>query len=378
MVATLSNDAILKRKEETLNAQALRRTVPVREINLIDEKTIEYNGARITITAGAFKSLMKIIGMSKQFADKFEKLFNAEAKAQFINTMKNAMATNRGNLSQITVVLNPISKMVVNFTQHSNELISNSQFVEQAEKVIDRGRFDVVNWTTDPTTGIITLNAVNPNARWGVEGDANEVFTAGITLKNSPITGFQVSPYVNRMWCTNGLTAPLANDKYNLTSFSKDSLEKFNEYMQNLTNRNFMPTGFSDVVNKAKNTAASLKEMRWAHDTVKKAGAGERADQWIPLNQNELAYSRMGTDVNNLNAGQLSNARTDQSIWSLVNGITHFATHGTDIVDGVQDHDGTRLMVQAGNILGRTWDLGNQVPSPFNGLSENQVGAMLN
>ena len=45
MVATLSNDAILKRKEETLNAQALRRTVPVREINLIDEKTIEYNGA---------------------------------------------------------------------------------------------------------------------------------------------------------------------------------------------------------------------------------------------------------------------------------------------------------------------------------------------
>ena len=164
MVATLSNDAILTRKEESLNAQALRKTVPVRDIKLIDEKTIEYQGHRIGITNGAFKSLMKIIGMSKQFADRFERLFNAEAKAQFINTVKNAMASNRGNLSQITLVLNPVSKLIVNFTKHSNELISNSQFIENAEEIIDRGKFGVVNWTTDPGTGIITINAFNPNA----------------------------------------------------------------------------------------------------------------------------------------------------------------------------------------------------------------------
>ena len=378
MVATLSNDAILTRKEETLKAQALRRTVPVREINLIDEKTIEYQGARITITNTAFKSLMKIIGMSKQFADKFERLFNAEAKAQFINTMKNAMASNRGNLSEITMVLNPVSKMIVNFAKHSNELISNSQFVEQAEQIIERGKFDVVNWTTDPTTGIVTLNAINPTSTWGIKGDNQEVFTAGLTLKNSPITGFQVSPYVNRMWCTNGLTTSLASDTYNLTSFSKDSLEKFNQYIQGLTSRNFIPTEFDSLVNKAKNTAASLYEMQHASKLIKDAGAGERAEQWIPLNHNELAYSRAGLSVGDFNVRELKNAKTDQSIWSLVNGITHFATHGEDIVDGTQPHNMTKLMVDAGNILGKDWNLGNQVASPFSGLSEYQVGAMLN
>lgn len=378
MVATLSNDAILTRKEETLKAQALRRTVPVREINLIDEKTIEYQGARITITNTAFKSLMKIIGMSKQFADKFERLFNAEAKAQFINTMKNAMASNRGNLSEITMVLNPVSKMIVNFAKHSNELISNSQFVEQAEQIIERGKFDVVNWTTDPTTGIVTLNAINPTSTWGIKGDNQEVFTAGLTLKNSPITGFQVSPYVNRMWCTNGLTTSLASDTYNLTSFSKDSLEKFNQYIQGLTTRNFIPTEFDSLVNKAKNTAASLYEMQHASKLIKDAGAGERAEQWIPLNHNELAYSRSGQSVGDFNVRELKNAKTDQSIWSLVNGITHFATHGEDIVDGTQPHNMTKLMVDAGNILGKDWNLGNQVASPFSGLSEYQVGAMLN
>jgi len=377
MVATLSNDALLKRKEESLNAQSLRKTVPVRDINLIDEKTIEYQGARINITPLAFKSLMKIIGMSKQFADKFERLFNAEAKAQFINTMKNAMASNRGSLNELTLVLNPVSKLIVNFTKNREQLVSNAQFIANAEEIIDRGNFGVVNWTTDPGTGIITLNAMNPNMSWQVAGDQKEVFNAGITLKNSPITGFQVSPYVNRMWCTNGLTTSLAQDTYNLTSLDKDSMEKFNDYLRDLTKRQFMPSDFDQLVRSAKNTPASLKEMRQAHGMLKNAGAGDRADQWIPLNQNELAYSRAGISTDELNAKQLANATTDQSIWSLVNGITHFATHGQDLVEGVQSHDMTKLMVDAGNILGRDWNLGNQVRSPFNGLG-TQVGELLN
>jgi hypothetical protein len=377
MVATLSNDAILKRKEESLNAQSLRKTVPVRDINLIDEKTIEYQGARINITPMAFKSLMKIIGMSKQFADKFERLFNSEAKAQFINTMKNAMASNRGNLNELTLVLNPVSKLIVNFTKSREQLVSNAQFIANAEEIIDRGNFGVVNWTTDPGTGIITLNAMNPNMTWQVAGDQKEVFNAGITLKNSPITGFQVSPYVNRMWCTNGLTTSLAQDTYNLTSLDKDSMEKFNDYLRDLTKRQFMPSDFDQLVRNAKNTPASLKEMRQAHGMLKSAGAGDRADQWIPLNQNELAYSRAGISTDELNSKQLANATTDQSIWSLVNGITHFATHGQDLVEGVQSHDMTKLMVDAGNILGRDWNLGNQVRSPFNGLG-TQVGELLN
>ena len=52
-MVTLSNNAILTRKQETLNAQALRRTVAVREIEIIDESTISYNGKSIKITSGA-------------------------------------------------------------------------------------------------------------------------------------------------------------------------------------------------------------------------------------------------------------------------------------------------------------------------------------
>ena len=115
-ISTLSSPIIQERKAASIEAQSLRKTVPFSDINLVDEKTIEFNGSRIGITRDAFKSLLKMIGMSQQFADKFEKLFNAETKAQFINRMKNAMSSNSGNLNNVTLVLNPISKSTQNRT----------------------------------------------------------------------------------------------------------------------------------------------------------------------------------------------------------------------------------------------------------------------
>jgi hypothetical protein len=382
MVKTLSNNAVQSRKLETLNAQALRRTVAMRDIEIIDEKTISYNGKSISITDSAFKSLMRNIGMSQTFMKKFEKLFNAKAKAQFINTMKNAMASNSGNMPNITMVLNPVNRTVVAFAKDASELISNSNFVEQAERILNTGNFGVANWTTDPTTGIVTLNAVKNGSEFAVQGDKKDVFTAGITMKNSPITGFMVAPYVNRMWCANGLTTSLAEDKYNMTNLSEKSLTQFNEYIQDLSRRNFVPNEFDTLVTKARNTHASLSELNFATNVIQRAGAGERAGNWIPLSENLAEYASAGINTENFSNKEMQNAKSDQSIWSVVNSMTHFASHGEDLIDGVQAHNATDLMVKAGNLLGKgtkgQWDLGNQVRSPFTSLSIHQHGEILN
>ena len=86
-ITTLSGDVLTSRKAETLNSQSLRKTVAVREINLINDTTVEYQGKRLEITKEAFKGLIKILCMSQSFTKKFDNLFNSEAKAQFINTM---------------------------------------------------------------------------------------------------------------------------------------------------------------------------------------------------------------------------------------------------------------------------------------------------
>ena len=379
-ITTLSNKLVEQRKQETLNAQSIRKTVPFRDINLIDDKTIEYKGTRIGITNGCFKSLLKLIGMSNQFAKNFESLFNAEAKATFINRIKDAMASNTGRLNEVTLILSPFNKTIIGITRKPTDLISNEQFLGVAERIIDRQGFDVTNWSVDPTSGIIQINAFNPKATFAVNGLSDEVFTGGITFRNSPLQGFQVLPYVNRMWCTNGLTTPLAEEAYTLNSLDSVTMEKFFEQLNELRKNNFAPVSFADRVRKAANTPASLNEMRQAYNLINKH-VEDQADRWIPLNENLSAYKRNGFE--NMTVDQMKSAKSNQSLWSVVNGLTHFATHAPELItSNVQGYDQTQMMVQAGNIFGKNrFDHENDMPNPFgeNALNNTlQIGSLLN
>jgi len=373
-IQTLSSDIIANRKAETRNSQSLRKTVAIRDIQLINDTTIEYQGKRLAITKDAFKGLMKMIGMSQTFASKFEKLFNPETKAKFINQMKNAMAT---QLNEMTIILSPTTKKVVGFSKNATDLISHDRFIGLADRLVDQNGFEITNWGVDGNNGSVTINAFNPKAQFGVDGVANEVFTAGLTMKNSPLGGIQVMPYVNRLWCANGCTTAMASESYALKDLSGDSMEKFFEHMSQLRKNKFIPTGFQDRVKQAIQTPASMREMSWAHNQIKKH-VGDKAESWIPLMENEAAYSKA-----NIGIIEPKSAKSNQSIWSVVNGMTHVATHAPDMFAmNMQDKDSTELMVQAGNLLGKQWNLQGATRSPFAEDAHmdtvSQVGAMLN
>jgi len=375
ILTTLSGTAIESRKAETLNSQAIRKTIAVREITLINDSTIEIQGKRLEITKDAFKGLIKLIGMSQTFAKKFDTLFSPEAKASFVNQMKNAMAS---QLNEITLIVSPTTKRVLGFSKAATGLISHERFINLADQIIDQHGFEITNWGVDANKGLVTINAFNPKAEFGV---ADEVFKAGLTLTNSPNNGIQVMPYVNRMWCSNGLTTPMAQESYSLTNLSKESMENFFQHMSQLRKNGFVPTDFANTVNRAMTTPASLWEMQRAHNTIKRH-VGDAADSWIPLNENRSAYIKANLNPDAFSSDELKNAHTNQSIWSLVNGMTHVATHAPEqLAFAMTDKDSTELMIQSGNVLGKSWDLGNQVPNPFktNQLDPRaQVGALLN
>lgn len=376
-ITTLSSGLITQRKNETLNAQSLRKQLPFRDINLIDTETIEWKGSHIKITKQAFKNLLSLLGMSQSFANKFEELFTKEAKAQFINTMKNAMASNSGRLSEVTLVLNPISKAVVAITKGDKFSISNQQFMGVAENIIDNHGMDVTNWSVDPTSGIININAFNPKANFAVKGLSDEVFTGGVTFRNSPGQGFEVLPYINRQWCTNGLTTAFAQEAYTLHSLDNQSMEKFFENMNELRSNNFAPSGFADRVRAAHNTPASLSELRFAHNLIQPY-ADARTDNWIPLHENIAAYHKAGFE--NMTGNQMKGAKSNTSVWDVINGVTHFATHGTAVIDtNMQEYDSSNLMVKAGNLFGKTsFDHENHMPDIFSNKELIRTGSLLN
>lgn len=377
-VQTLSSTAIQNRKAETLNAQSIRKTVAVREIEIVNDTTIEFNGHRLEMTKDAFAQLIGMVGMSQTFAKKFEKLFDAEVKARFINQMKNAMAS---QMNEITMIVSPTTKRVVGFTKRATDLISNERFIGLVDQIVDQHGFSVSNWGVDPNQGLVTINAFNPKAEFSVAGLNDEVFQAGLTLRNSPNKGIEVMPYVNRMWCTNGLTAPLAAESYQLHDLTQPSMEKFFQHMAELRKNGFQPQGFQKLIKDANNTSASMHELQRAHSMAKRY-VGDAADNWIPLNENRSAYRTGGIEIDNFDADQMKNARSNQSIWSVVNGLTHIATHAPErLAFDMGDRESTQLMVDAGSMLGKKWDLGAQVPNPWktNEIDQKaQVGLWLN
>lgn len=376
-ITTLSNSVISQKQKATLEAQNLRKTVAFRDIDLIDTETIEYKGTRISITKQAFKNILSLLGMSQSFAKKFEELFTKEAKSQFINTMKNAMASNHGKLSNVNLVLNPINKTVIAVTKEDKFSISNQQFMGVAENIIDNHSMDVTDWSINPTTGIVTINAFNPNANFAVNGLSDEVFTGGVTFQNSPTTGFQVLPYVNRQWCTNGLTTPFAQEAYTLHSLDNKSMESFFENMKHLRANNFAPEGFADRVRAAHNTPASIHELQMAHNMIKPF-TGERSESLIGLNENLNAYAKAGFET--LSSDQMKGAKSNTSVWSAVNAITWVASHGDGVVThNMQDYDAANLMVKAGNLFGKkSFDHENHMPNPFKGSELIHTGSLLN
>ena len=377
-ITTLSPQITNERRAMTTNAQSLRKSVPVRDIDIISEGILSYQGRYVEMTPKAFTQLMRLIGMSKQFANQFEQLFNAETKAKFINTMKNAMAA---NLNEITLIMSPIQKKIVGFSKRAEEMISNERFLDLAEGIIGDHGMQITNWSVDGETGGVSINAFNPKAQFDI-GISDEVFTAGLTLKNSPFGGIQVMPYVNRLWCANGCTTMEEADKYTLHNLNRESMEPFFQHLSNLRKNGFVPTDFKQNVTNAMNTPASLMEMERAHRWIAPI-VGKRADNWIPLDAQKEAYKGIGVDTNELSAEQKKRSKTDQSVWSVINGVTHVATHANDILldTTMKDSEASQLMVNAGSLLSKDFDMANEMPSPFakNVLKETtQIGSLLN
>jgi hypothetical protein len=377
-INTLSTQLVNERRAMTTNAQSLRKSVPVRDIDIISESIISYQGRYVEMTPKAFTQLMRLIGMSKQFANQFEQLFSAETKAKFINTMKNAMAA---NLNEVTLVMSPIQKKIVGFSKRAEEMISNERFLDLAEGIIGDHGMQITNWSVDADTGGVSINAFNPKAQFEL-GISDEVFTAGLTMKNSPFGGIQVMPYVNRLWCANGCTTMEEADKYTLHNLNRESMEPFFNHLSQLRKNGFVPTNFKQNVKNAMDTPASLAEMERAHRWIAPI-VGARADNWIPLEAQKQAYRGIGVDTNELSIEQKKRSKTDQSVWSVVNGVTHVATHANDILldTTMKDSEASNLMVNAGSLLSKDFDMANEMPSPFakNVLNETtQVGAILN
>ena len=348
-LTTLSPTAFQARKAEAVRNEVMRKEISLSEFNVIDNTHIEVDGVKIELTPFAFKRLLGRLRIPTAFAKRFESGFGSDGLQQLVQMMKTMKSSK--NDQTVTLLVDPRAKKVTNILPAGYASISNEAFIDFAEGYINQYGLEVKDFGSDPSGGA-TINCVSPNSVFQVPGMSDEVFNTGVTFRNTPTRGLEVSPYLNRLVCSNGMTSTSFSETYGLHELTDKSISEFNDHMISMASTGFQPVGLADKIKMANNTDASIAEVQRAMSTMLTADKKidfEYMQRYLPINRVMKAYSDIGAEPSTFTTKQLQNAKSGLSIWEVVNGITNFASN--DERYNIDDHKTGNLMVSAGNLL---------------------------
>ena len=346
---TLSPAVFQSRKDEAIRNEIMRKEISLSEFNVIDNTHIEVDGVKIELTPFAFKRLLGRLRIPTAFAKRFSDGFGSDGLQQLVSMMK-TMKTSR-NDQTVTLLVDPKEKVITNILPAGYASISNEAFVEFTEGYINQYGLEVTSFGSDPTGGT-TINCVSPDAIFTVPGMSDEVFNTGVTFRNTPTRGLEVSPYLNRLVCSNGMSSTAFSETYGLHELTDKSINEFNDHMIRMASTGFQPVGLVDKIKSANDTSASISEVQRAMSSMLSTGKNVDYDylqRYIPIDRVMKAYSDIGAQPESFTTKQLQNAKSGLSIWQVVNGMTHFASNDTKF--NLNEHKTGNLMVNAGNLL---------------------------
>jgi hypothetical protein len=348
-IVTLGTAAYETAKKQALNAELIRKEISLSEFNVINNTTIEIDGKQIEVSRHAFNKILSRLRIPKAFAKRFSEGFGEDGLRQLISMMKTAKSSKSDQT--VTLIVDPVKRQVTDVLPSGYASISNESFLNFVERYIDGYNLGVTHFGSD-TRGGVQINTSAPNAIFKVPGMDNEIFNTGVTFSNTPDRGLLVSPYLNRLICSNGMSSTAFSETFGLHQFNEKNINEFNDHMIRMASTGFQPAGLADKISKANNTDASLAELQRAASMI--MGADKTVDwdyiqRYVPIERANAAYTHAGIDPATLTAAQLKNAKSGMSVWDVVNGVTNFASN--DNRYRLDDSKRGNLMVSAGNLL---------------------------
>ena len=348
-ITTLSQNAFDVKKAEAINNQLMRKEITLSEFNVIDNNHIDVDGVKIEVTDKAFGKLLGRLRIPKAFATRFSEGFGNDGLRQLITMMKSMKSSK--NDQTVTLLVDPSNRKITDILPAGYASISNESFIDFAERYINQYNLDVTHMGSSQYGGT-QINCVSPQGMFNVPGMTNEVFNTGVTFRNTPTRGLEVSPYLERLICANGMTSTAFADNYGLHNLNDKNINEFNEHMIRMASTNFQPVGLADNIKKANNTDASLAEIQRAASSILSLDKNidyNYIQKYIPVDRAMKAYADLGADPNTFTKAQMKNAKSGMSVWDVVNGMTNFASNDTKY--NVNEGKMGNLMVTAGNIL---------------------------
>lgn len=360
--ATLSQELFESKSKLAIEQNPIRKEVSLKDVEVVKDNLLRVGDTNIPMSSDAFKGVCKAVGLPVGFDKTFSAAFGDKARQSLINRLKVAVQA-KGN-STISLVVNPNDKRIISVQKDPRDLVSNQTFVDTTRRLVDKYNLDISDYSINSDGGVV-INAISFKNGWGLDGLKDEDFYGGITFSNSPAKGFQVSPFLHRLICANGMIGTAFDETMSLGQMDGFTMEKFWNQLNQLADRGFKPASFEKRVREAMNTRASLAELEHAHDTLRSVSDAQHREleNWIPYHSTRARFHGHGVDTAMLTTNQKKGAKSGTTVWDMVNGITHFATHDNGFK--MQDFDRRKLQVEASRLLVKPFDMANVLPSPF-------------
>jgi len=314
LTVEVSNIEYLKFKESVLGANSVirRMDVPLKDITLDSVDSIKIRGSILLLDVYAVKKLMKTLGISKTFFDTLGKAY--EDKAVLNEIIKAIKARKSGS---ITIVYNCVMNKIVNVYSTGAKFISDAQFFDTLEKLIQRTEGSHLRNIAMAQNGDLRAVIANPKLEFQFGGLPDELFTSGCTLELST-EGLTSSFFTERLVCTNGMRA-----QNKICSRSVDVAGKVPEFMAAILDGGYYISSieeFKKRINRCYHTRASLAEVLRTTNKVRSSlgKAGASLTNNMSCSRIELAFGERYLSQTDYH----SFLRTDITLWELVNEVT--------------------------------------------------------
>ena len=359
---TISQSLYQSKSAEAIQKTPIRKEISLKDIEIIKPNVLKVDNKLIKMNKDAFKGICKVVGLPVGFDKTFSSAFGDKARQALVNRLK--VAVQAKGATSLSLVVNPESREIISVQKDPRELVSNQVFIDTTSRIIDKYCLEVNNFSIGENGGVV-INASSPKNSWGINGLSDEDHYGGVTFTNNPDGGFRVSPFMYRLICANGMIGTAFDESMALGQMDRYSMESFWDKLNLLADRGFKPSTFEDKVRAAMDTKASLFELETAHDALRILSDADHKEleAWTPLHTTRARFHGAGIDTIMLSNSQKKGAKTGTSIWELVNGMTHFATHDNGI--NINDYDRRRLQVQSAQLLSKNYDMANIIASPY-------------
>jgi len=339
----LSQAEFNKARAAAIASEPLTKPVKLSEIKLSDNSQkdgfILVGDSRIPASGNFFRQLASILNINTTLSSKFEKNGDSDMGNKLISAVKHYTQSRVGDVDLMLVADRQAQQVTGVAKAEKYSRISNDTLFSTADQILNT----VPNMhieSVDGGGGTARINLIHTDEVGFERLGKDEVFRFGISLVNTP-TQTGIDDFFYRLVCANGAVAKDMTAAFQLKDTSPTAISELFDKLKAYGKTGFVPKAFSEKLERATSTRASLLEMETAVNSVVNNLKCDDAELKKRLKQSVIdnhfpAYKTTqarvfgkGFDVNLLSNKQKAFIKTGQSVWDLVNELTWLGSHNT-------------------------------------------------